>query len=787
MITIWIGVCITALLNLWWGFALSGLIVPGFLVPLTMAYPITGCLIVIEAVIAWGIVATFCRLAPSLGFGSKLFGRDRFFAILLASIFARLLIEAVIFPYLISHMDAQNQLQAKQQATSFGLILVPLLANQFWKPGLKRGLIASGLANMLTYLIISLILIPLTNFNFQSMQVHFDLASQYLPDTPKTYIILMTTVFIASRFNLKYGWDFSGIIFPGLIALSLADPYHLLMTLCETLFLVVFAKICFLLPSFKAKAQSGAYSIIFFFNLALVYRFLILPHFASYLPSTATDDLLGLGYIMSVMFAIKINRQAGYGLHLAPSLSQVAVIGGLVGLMVSTFLAMITRTEVPKSIDHNRSLESSALAASIQDSEHPISSNRHRITPQTHKDLVTYLHNQYDQDRLGLIDGRTQRQLSGNIANSLKLLRRDVIEPLVALRYSTLNNPKSVATHKPIGPSALDKLSQIHTQALSLGYRLDLIQTTENHNPIVVVHPKASAEPDHKPDGLFAIRMEPSDPIGLIVSHPFIEYRSFEFGVWGFDHWNTAYLIAGFNRSTLTSSLQVSHDNFLSMTLNSIAAQAGGDRSQFIEITSDWQPSDTYQPNKPIRVSQALLDNSKKIASNLRHTFSQFGLKLAFNNHHLPSYHLYKKAQVAGISLYSMSVPKWALERLNPIEGISTWQSHFQLINRKPLVYRSITEVSEQPYRNESTKTDVNQAIDQYMTHLDPFILLATERNHPGIRYDLITETQSGQQYLLVHNGEGRAYQTIKLTGFADQKATYQEAAHFPQSQIMGL
>ncbi|MCB1807573.1 MAG: hypothetical protein KDJ99_21205, partial [Candidatus Competibacteraceae bacterium] len=91
-------------------------------------------------------------------------------------------------------------------------------ANQFWKPGLARGLLGLGVTVGLTYLIVRYGLMELTNFTISRIgYLYEDLASSVLA-SPKAYIILLTTAFVASRMNLRYGWDFNGILIPSLLA-----------------------------------------------------------------------------------------------------------------------------------------------------------------------------------------------------------------------------------------------------------------------------------------------------------------------------------------------------------------------------------------------------------------------------------------------------------------------------------------------------------------------------------------------------------------------------------------
>ena len=83
--TVWVGVFVMCFFNLRFGWVLSGLVVPGYLVPLLIVKPFAAVVITIEAVFAYLIVYLFSqKLAP--GRFPSLFGRDRFMGLILSLI-----------------------------------------------------------------------------------------------------------------------------------------------------------------------------------------------------------------------------------------------------------------------------------------------------------------------------------------------------------------------------------------------------------------------------------------------------------------------------------------------------------------------------------------------------------------------------------------------------------------------------------------------------------------------------------------------------------------------------
>ena len=164
MTSIFVGVWVLCTLNLFFGYTLSGLVVPGLIVPVFISLPFSGVLIVIESILTWLCVKILCHLLPNYLNASRLFGRDRFFSFLIIAIPIRLLVEDFAVPTLLVGLGSKQIVyELHSQSTTFGLIIVPLLANLFWKPGLRRGFTEFFIVTGLTYVITKLVLIDRVN------------------------------------------------------------------------------------------------------------------------------------------------------------------------------------------------------------------------------------------------------------------------------------------------------------------------------------------------------------------------------------------------------------------------------------------------------------------------------------------------------------------------------------------------------------------------------------------------------------------------------------------------
>ena len=142
---VWVGVVVSVFFNLRFGWTLSGLVVPGYLVPLFISRPTTVGVILLEAAITHLIVVAISDWPRRKAYWSSFFGRDRFFVILVVSVIVRVIMDGYLLPYVgrIAVEQYGLNIDYRNNLSSFGLIVVALIANYFWKPGVARGLTAA--------------------------------------------------------------------------------------------------------------------------------------------------------------------------------------------------------------------------------------------------------------------------------------------------------------------------------------------------------------------------------------------------------------------------------------------------------------------------------------------------------------------------------------------------------------------------------------------------------------------------------------------------------------------
>lgn len=307
--TVWVGVMIAVFFTLRFGWNLSGLVVPGYMTPLLLIKPLSAAVVFAEGVVTYLLVHMLSERCSRLGWWGGLFGRDRFFALVLVSVAVRLLGDGWLLPWIGQWWNGhfQQNFDYRGNLHSFGLIVVSLIANQFWKTGIRAGL-PSLLVNVgLTYLVVRHGLMEFTNFNIGGLGYTYnDLATSLLA-TPKAYIVLLTTAWIASRMNLHYGWEFNGILIPSLLALQWYDPLKILTSFTEAFIILGLARALLAVPGIARLHLEGPRALLFFFNISFVYK-MALGWLAPLLwPTMPVADLYGFGYLLTTLIALRMH------------------------------------------------------------------------------------------------------------------------------------------------------------------------------------------------------------------------------------------------------------------------------------------------------------------------------------------------------------------------------------------------------------------------------------------------------------------------------------------------
>ena len=341
--TIWVGVFVISFFNLRFGWTYSGLVVPGYMVPLILTNPLCAGITLFEGICAYALVRLVSDYLSRLGWWCDFFGRDRFFALFLSAVLVRVIMDGWVLPAFGAWLQLHWNLTLDYKGAfhSFGLIIIALIANQFWKAGLWRGLPVLATTTGVTFLLVRGVLMTVTNFNVGHVAYMYSDAAASLLASPKSYIILIVTGLVASRMNLRYGWEYNGILIPALLALQWYEPLKIVSSFAEAAVVYIVSDLLLQSPMFRNVTMENARKLLLFFNVAYGYRLFlgyVVPLFA---PGAEVNDYFGFAYLLSSLMALKM-----HGKHIVLRLSRAtlqtsffaAVAANLLGLWLASLL-----------------------------------------------------------------------------------------------------------------------------------------------------------------------------------------------------------------------------------------------------------------------------------------------------------------------------------------------------------------------------------------------------------------------------------------------------------------
>ncbi len=339
--TVWVGVVVAVMCNLRLGWNLSALVVPGYLVPLLISRPATALVIFLEAIVTYLLARLISDGFSRTRYWSSFFGRDRFFVLVLVSVITRATFDGWLLPeagrYIVENwgwnFDYRNELQ------SFGLIVVALIANYFWKPGLRRGTLPIFACIGITWGIV-LLLGVVTNLNLGNFHLVYEDISTSLLASPKSYVILITTAFLASWINLRYAWDFNGILIPALLGLTLQEPLKIVASVAECMVIYSAGSMLLRAPLIRDIAMQGGRKLLFFFTVCFFFRLTMSHLLSAFAPGWEVTDVFGLGYLLSTLMAVKAHDKKLMVRMLKGTL-QVSLVGGIAGSLIGFCLLWV--------------------------------------------------------------------------------------------------------------------------------------------------------------------------------------------------------------------------------------------------------------------------------------------------------------------------------------------------------------------------------------------------------------------------------------------------------------
>ncbi|HEY3352015.1 MAG TPA: poly-gamma-glutamate biosynthesis protein PgsC/CapC [Polyangia bacterium] len=337
-----LGALAMAALTEWWGWDFVGIVVPGYLCSVLLLQPIVGGVVLLEAVLTYALARGLDWLATRARLSYPVFGRDRFFLILVTSVAVRVVLEGFVLQWVAGRVQGTWPAVAAHRSELFGIgvVLVPLAANRLWRPGLRAGLVQLGVQTGFVWLVITFLLSRFTNFSLGGFELAYDQLALSFVSSPRAQIALLVTAALASGFNRRYGWDFHGILVPALLALAAVTPLKLATTVAEALLIVGLARLLLWLPLFRNANVEGSRKVVLCFLVGFLVKLGVAFVIGARYPGYRASDFFGLGYVLPSLLAERIWLRRNLFLVVVPTV-QTAALGAAQAAAIVLALAAL--------------------------------------------------------------------------------------------------------------------------------------------------------------------------------------------------------------------------------------------------------------------------------------------------------------------------------------------------------------------------------------------------------------------------------------------------------------
>ena len=317
------------------GWNSTGIVVPGYIASVLVLQPTTAMVMVTEAVVVCLIVRAMTHGTPPWWPWTAPFGRDRFFLILAVSVLVRIVFEGGG----LQRIGGTGQ----DQLHSMGLVIVPLMANALWRTGISQGALQIGVPLVVTYGVLRLVLLPLTNLDLSDFELSYEDVARDFAASPKAYILLLTGAWLGSLFNVRYGWDFGGLIVPGLLALCWLTPFTVVATLVEAIAIAGATTMALSIPWLRNSDMSGSRPLVLAFVLGFAAKFTLAIVAEGVWPGLSVRSLFGFGYLLPSIIAIRIVKHRD-PFRVAVPVATVSLLAFLLGSAVGFGVDQLRRS-----------------------------------------------------------------------------------------------------------------------------------------------------------------------------------------------------------------------------------------------------------------------------------------------------------------------------------------------------------------------------------------------------------------------------------------------------------
>jgi hypothetical protein len=321
-----VGLLVLTLCAELYGWTYAGLVVPGYLAAVFIAAPVTGVLVCFEALLTYWLCEVCGRWLPRFGFWSTTFGRERFFLFIVNAVLVRLTVEGLLVPWLARSYDFAHS----RELYSLGLVLVPLVANALWNAGFWVSAPRVAAVTLVTYGTVAWVLLPYTNFTTSRFEIANESVSLAFLESPHAHIILLVGALLGARNNVRYGWDYNGILVPALLAVAWYQPTKLATTVIEALLVYWVSRAITSHGPLSRVLIVGSRRVVVTYLVGFAMKF-ALGFGLGYLDrSVQMVDYFGFGYLLPTLLAVKMWNKDKIGPVIMPTL-QVSIVAFVVG------------------------------------------------------------------------------------------------------------------------------------------------------------------------------------------------------------------------------------------------------------------------------------------------------------------------------------------------------------------------------------------------------------------------------------------------------------------------
>lgn len=507
LITVAIGVFVSAFYNLRLGWTLSGFIVPGYLTPLCIIKPYSAAIDIFQGIAAYLCVSFISFLGPRLNLWNSFFGRDCFLALLTVSVLIRILLSFFIIPYISEYLIINYNSFAFVDTTfnSFGMVVVTLIANQFWTSGFKKGIVPFFVVLLTTYLIVRYGLMEWTNFRISEMGYIYELFYNFY-SSQKSYILLLTTAFVASHMNLTYGWTNGGILIVSLLALECYFPSRFFITLLDSVIIYSVAKLLLKSPMFETVNITRSREICLFFGIGLFYKLLLGWGALLFSLSIRLLDFLGFGYLLSSFIAIKM-YSSQKPIRILSIVTQLSWFGAFLGTVFALLLGSFSNPEFFSRVLPSKILvKPSSISPSFKES---------KIIPEKVETRKGYL-SDFLFERKSLFADKGTNLYRTPSTNDLYYFDKRVLSPLVHLLNQEIDSAQ---------------LEILNGTAKIFGYKIILFE--EENTPYLILTENEKNAQRHY-GATFIFRLQNPAPFVFQVPNGLLEINTLEGGLYLF-------------------------------------------------------------------------------------------------------------------------------------------------------------------------------------------------------------------------------------------------------------